>query len=814
MLRAAFHVLSLALVIPTALAQTNPPAQPPQPPQTGHEGHDHPAPVAPKPVLNQKHLTPIPFNQVKLRASMWTDRFEMNRTVSIPAVLDQCESTGRIKNFAIASGAEKGERKGKPYDDSDVYKAIEAIAYTLAQKKDLALEARADAIIEKIAAAQQKDGYLNTFYVDPAKRWTNIKDGHELYCAGHLFEAATAYATSTGKTKLLDVAKKLADHIDATFGPKKKLDPCGHPEIELALVKLSNATGEKRYATLAKFFVDQRGKLEGRTSFGEYAQDHKPLREQTEFVGHAVRATYLYSGAADVANATGDDTLIPPLEKIWRDVVDKKMYITGGIGSSAANEGAGKAFDLPNDGAYCETCAAIGMALWSHRMLLATGEAKYADIVERELYNAILSGVSVKGDKFFYDNPIASRGDKERKPWFETACCPTNLVRFLPSVSGLVFATSGKTLYVLQYIPCEADVTIADTKVHIRLDSTWPDKGNVNFKVDPEKNLDFAIRLRRPAWCKQVYYQHDLKEQEHASEFPGTEAGWELYERPYTTNDGGAAHFISPVRREHAAPEVTGNAGRVAICRGALVYAVEGIDNQGRARSLVLPADAGLPSVKDKADTVIGSFRSLIAKGLYVERGIDGKPAWKPCSMTLLPYWLCANRGPTEMTVWIAEKPEVAELPGEGPVVESGGVRISASHCSARDTLAALNDKALPKGRNDDTVVPRMSFWDHRGSKEWVQYEYPSAKQLSSSRVWWLDDAASGGSFRTPYDWTLLWRDGNEWKPVVLKGDGKYGSAADAWNAVEFEPVTTTALRLEVNARKDVSAGIYEWEAQ
>jgi DUF1680 family protein len=850
MLRSASLCLSLLLVSALGRAQdATPSAQTPaSPPVSTEKGP-------------QTHLAPVAFDQIKLREGFWSRKLDTNRKVTLEACLAKCEETGRIKNFAIAGGLEKGKHEGALYNDSDVYKVLEGLAYTLAFERDPALEARADLIIDKIASAQQKDGYLDTYYtlVEPDKRWTNIQSGHELYCAGHLFEAAVAYDRATGKKKLLEVAKKLADHIDATFGPGKKLDPCGHPEIELALVKLFKATNEPRYLTLAKFFIDQRGNLKPakksdkdkeakgnadkdksdtdaddddakdekkdpalakvnalkrkRPGFGEYAQDHKPLREQTEIVGHAVRAMYLYCGAADVAAETGDNTLLAPLETIWHDVVDKKMYITGGIGSSAKNEGFTKAFDLPNESAYCETCAAIGMALWNQRMMLATGEAKYGDIVEKEIYNGILSGVSSGGDAFFYDNPLESHGDHKRVPWFDCSCCPSNLVRFLPSIPGLVFATKGKSIYVCQYVPCDAVIEIAGTSVHIKMETDWPNSGKVKFTINPDKPVTFALKLRRPGWCETVYYEHDLKEREHSNDFPGGQSGWELYERQYEPNDGCVATFLAPVRREHAAPEVEADKGRVAICRGPMVYALEGIDNQGRALSVALPADAPLPSVDTKADPRLGATRILKGKGLTVDRAATGGRATKPFNLTFIPYYLWANRGPSDMRVWVPETPDLPEIAGEGPAADQNGAHVTSSHCWRGDTLLALNDGKVGAKSNDESI-PRLTFWDHTGTQEWTQYDFPAPKKLSSSKVFWYDDTGRGGTSgtRVPVGWRLAWRDGADWKPVNLKSGQTYGVALDGWNAVEFDPVETSAVRLEVDLQRGFSAGVLEWE--
>ena len=407
-------------------------------------------------------LRAVPFEKLHLADAFWGPKIETNRTATIEANLSQCETTGRIKNFAVAGKLVPGRHEGALFNDSDVYKVIEGIAYTLTSQRDAELEERADEIIDQIAAAQQPDGYLNTYYTlaEPHARWKNIQYGHELYCAGHLIEAAVAYKQATGKDKLLKVAERLADHIARLFGPDKRHEASGHEEIELALVKLWQATGERRFLDQARFFLDIRGRADGRKLFGEYAQDHKPVREQSEVTGHAVRAMYLYAAMADVAAATGDRELFASLERIWQDVVGRKMYVTGGIGPSAHNEGFTVPYDLPNDSAYAETCAAIGMALWNHRMFLMTGDGKYADVLEREVYNGLLSGVSLSGDRFFYVNPLGSKGGHHRVPWFDCSCCPTNIVRYIPGLGERIYATRDDELWTVLYAAGTAEVTL------------------------------------------------------------------------------------------------------------------------------------------------------------------------------------------------------------------------------------------------------------------------------------------------------------------------------------------------------------------
>ncbi|MCE9552128.1 MAG: glycoside hydrolase family 127 protein, partial [Planctomycetes bacterium] len=369
-------------------------------------------------------LTAVPFNEVKVQDEFWAPRIQTNREKSLPHNFAWCEQTGRISNFAKAGGLMPGKFEGIYFNDSDVYKVLEGASYSLADKPDAALEKTVDDVIAKIAAAQQKDGYLNTFFTlkEPGKRWNNLKDMHELYCGGHMIEAAVAHHRATGKKTFLDVAVKFADHLDQTFGPQKRHGVCGHEEIELALVKLYQATGQQRYLDLAKFFIDNRGDKSQREIWGAYHQDHMPVRKQSEIVGHAVRAMYLYSGTADVAASSGDPELIAAMDRLWRNVVQQKMYLTGGIGAKHEGEAFGDDYELPNDSAYCETCAAIGLALWAHRLNLMHGDAQYADVLEQLLYNGILSGVALGGERFFYVNPLASDGKHHRQPFFPCAC--------------------------------------------------------------------------------------------------------------------------------------------------------------------------------------------------------------------------------------------------------------------------------------------------------------------------------------------------------------------------------------------------------
>ncbi len=770
-------------------------------------------------------LTPVPFQDVKITDPFWSARIETNRTSTIEANLKKCAETGRIKNFAVCAKLEPGEHEGALYNDSDVYKILEGVAYSLSTHPDRDLEARADEIIDLIVAAQQPDGYLNTYWtlVKPNERWTNIRYGHELYCSGHMIEGAIAYFHATGKRKWLDCAIRLADCIDRTFGPNGKREPTGHPELELALVKLFHETNEARYLKLAEFFLDQRGDAEHHQLFGDYAQDHKPLREQREVVGHAVRAMYLYSGAADVAGITHDEKLWTALDAIWHDVVDRKMYLTGGIGPSASNEGFTVPYDLPNDTAYCETCASIGMALWNQRMFLATGDAKYADVVEREIYNGVLSGVSLSGDAFFYDNPLASKGQHARVPWFDCSCCPSNLVRFIPAIGERIYATRGDTLFVAQFIASEANVKLAGTDVAIRMKSGWPYDGSVSIAVDPAEEREFEVRVRWPSWCTApIGSRFDDSKTGERSDRPLTMRvvdGFLALRRTWRAGD--RLMFDCPMTPTLVKQDdrVTATLDRRALQRGPLVYCFEGADNAGSVRNFALGSNNGTSPfetswrIEDRVESAkLPNDAPAIAISGWSVKAVDGKREVEPAKLIGLPYCLWANRGKNEMVVWLPIEPELAELPGRGDSLSQNGAKITASHCWQNDTLAALNDGVLPTSSNDESI-PRLTFWDHRGTTEWVQYDFEKPTKLHSTSVFWFDDSGRG-SCRVPKSWRALSKDGDTWKPLVLASGSSYGVARDALQKVEFEPRDVESLRIEIEQQDSFSSGILEWRVE
>ncbi|MCK4998852.1 MAG: glycoside hydrolase family 127 protein, partial [Anaerohalosphaera sp.] len=626
----------------------------------------------------------VSFVDVRIGDDFWAGRIETNRTVTVPFDFKKCEETGRISNFAKAGGLVEGNFEGIYFNDSDLYKIIEGAAYSLKMHPDAKLEAYVDGVIDKIAAAQWEDGYLYTFYSlpkrQPEKRWTNVKDMHELYCAGHFFEGACAYYEATGKRKILDVAVRLADHIDSVFGEGKKVDVPGHEEIEIGLVRLYRVTDEERYLKLAKFFLDMRGETSKRKIYGAYCQDHLKVVDQREAVGHAVRAGYLYSGMADVAALTGDAGYVEAIKGLWENVVNKKLYLTGGIGARHAGEAFGDNYELPNGSAYNETCAAIANAMWNHRLFLLEGDAKYIDVLERVLYNGFLSGVSLGGNEFFYPNPLASKGGYQRQAWFGCSCCPSNVVRFVPSIANYVYAKDGTDVYVNLYMTSEAEIDRDGRVVKVRQETGYPWDGGVKIGVDPEKAGKFKLMLRVPGWARGDCVPGELYR--YADEGTGTVGikvngkvvryetvkGYAVISRKWKKGDVVEMDMPMGVRRVVCDERVKDNVGRVAIERGPIVYCLEGIDNQGGISNLVLDEGAKF-EVVDKPNLFDG-VRVIKAVARSLKIGEVDKIDSKKQEFTAVPYYAWAHRGAGEMAVWIAGT-DSAAVPLKKPTIAS-----------------------------------------------------------------------------------------------------------------------------------------------
>jgi uncharacterized protein len=613
----------------------------------------------------------VNFSQVEIQDNFWKPRIYTVSTVTIPVCITQTEiKTPRIRNFEKVA-AKKGEKhEGIYYDDSDVYKALEAIAYSLKNHPDKELEKKADEWVDKIAAAQLPDGYLNTYYTlgDITRRWTNMNN-HEDYCAGHLIEAAVAYYNTTGKPKLLNVAIRLANHLDSTFRLQNRQWISGHEEIELALVKLYGATGEKRYLDLADWYLQQRGKgyFSVQPEVQEYYQDRWPLKEQTKITGHAVRAMYLYTGAADVGAAKNDTGYMNAMKKVWEDVVYRNMYITGGIGSSGSNEGFTVDYDLPNEQAYCETCASVGMVFWNQRMNLLTGDSKYIDILERSLYNGALDGLSLKGDRFFYGNPLASTGNYSRSEWFGTACCPANIARLVESVGNYIYAKSNDALWINLFVGSTASFSIKNEKIQVKQETNYPWDGKVQISVIPGKKTDFELNIRIPGWADNqpvpgdTYHYSDKSYEKISISLNGIPVtckmvkGYAVIRKIWEKGDIVVLNLPTPVRRIVAIDMVSEDKNRVALQRGPLVYCFEHADNDGKAMNIVIPDN--ITFTPEYKPVLLNGVVVLQAEAPVIVVSANGLSAGSVNKkITAIPFFSWANRGEGQMQVWMPRK--------------------------------------------------------------------------------------------------------------------------------------------------------------
>ncbi len=622
-----------------------------------------------------QRMEPVSFSQVNINDSFWKPAMDKVATTTIQACIFQTETkTPRIRNFEKVARKKNEKHEGIFYDDSDVFKALEAIAYSLKNHPDAALEAKADEWIDKIAAAQLDDGYLNTYYTLGRlnERWSDMSM-HEDYNGGHMIEAAVAYFNATGKRKFLDVSIKWADHFDSTFGPNKRHWVTGHQELELALVKLYKATNDKKYLDLAKWLLEERGhKLAKGYTWTEwrdtaYAQDVVPVREQKEITGHAVRAMYMYTGAADVAALTGDVGYMNAMNTVWEDVVYRNMYLTGGIGSSGSNEGFSVDYDLPNEQAYCETCASVGMVFWNQRMNMLTGDSKFIDVLERSLYNGARDGLSLSGDRFFYGNPLASDGRHFRREWFGTACCPANIARLIASLGDYIYAKSDNALRVNLFVGSSTNVKIGKTDVAVAQTTNYPWDGNVSITVDPVKKSKFALQVRVPGWITGeavpggLYVFEDKKPTTFTITVNGKPAtytmnkGYAVIDREWKKGDKVSVSLPMDIKRVVSRPEIKQDEDRVALQRGPIVYCVEGADNGGQAWNVILPDNTSFET----------SFQSSLLDGVQViqfnapalQISSDGQSVKSESKkITAIPYYAWCNRGQNPMQVWLPRK--------------------------------------------------------------------------------------------------------------------------------------------------------------
>ncbi|HMM02418.1 MULTISPECIES: glycoside hydrolase family 127 protein [unclassified Dysgonomonas] len=754
----------------------------------------------------------VPFTDVHFTDEFWLPRMEINRTVSIPSAFHQCEINGRFDNFALAAGLIKGEHKGDfSFDDTDPYKIIEGASYSLAIKYDPKLDAYLDSVITLIAAAQEPDGYLTTCVTNKctrlsgwwgSSRWEKI-NSHELYNSGHLYEAAVAHYQATQKRTLLDVAIKNADLVCQVFGPNEgqKHVPSGHPIVEMALVKLYNITNDKKYLDMARYFVDETGRGTDGHRLSPYSQDHMPILEQNEIVGHAVRAGYLYSGVTDVASMQHDHKLFEAVNRVWDNMASKKLYIIGGIGSRAQGEGFGPDYELNNFNNYCETCASIANVYWNQRMFLATGESKYVDVLERALYNGLIAGVSLSGDKFFYGNPLASNGGFERAPWFGCACCPGNVTRFMASVPGYAYAVNKKDIYVNLFVEGNSKVKLDNNEVELVQKTKYPWDGDVSIEVVPSVSEKFALLVRIPGWAKNkpvpsdLYHYVDGANPDVKILVNGQDAkkrirgGYAVIEREWKAGDKISVHMDMPVRRVQAHKEVKYDEGLLSMERGPIVYALESIDQKkDYLFDVVIPRDSKIESHFEKS--LLNGVMVLEGNAYSVEKdSVNGSTVEKPFTFKAIPYSTWNNRGQGQLVVWTPETSQYA-IPKPEPTLASQAWQIGGW---------GYNDQFEPKS-SADINTPYHYWWLKAGTEESIGYKFKKPEKISSAEVYWLAFEHYDVIYKAPESWKLLYKDGNAWKEV--RNTSPYGTELDKYNKVTFDPVTTTELKMVVQLQK------------
>lgn len=767
---------------------------------------------------NDYPIVPVPFTQVEVTDSFWNPRIKLNHEVTIPHALEMCDS--RIENFRIAAGLSTGHfQTSYPFDDSEVYKVIQGASYALQYFDDPELEELLDSLIAIIALAQEDDGYIYTIRTidgDNAHpwigddRWVLVHElSHELYNIGHLLEAASAHYVATGKTNFLDVAIKAADCVDSAFGWGKIEDYPGHQEIEKGLVELCRVTRETRYLDLAKFFLDVRG------GGPEYCQAHLPVTEQEEAVGHAVRAVYMYSGMADIAAIMGEIPYMNAIDKIWEDIVSKKIYITGGIGASGGNEGFDEPYNLPNSSAYCETCASIGNIYFNYRLFLLHGQSKYIDVLERSLYNSMLSGISVSGDRFFYPNRLESTG-ADRQPWFECACCPSNITRIIPSVPGYVYAVRNDSLYVNLFMSNSANILLNEDTVRIRQYTNYPWEGNIGISVDIDNPASFTMLIRKPGWATEevipgdLYTFLDTLEESYTLLINGQtfsaplEDGYLVINREWSDGDSITYNLPFPVRKIFAKEDIVHDRERMVLQQGPLVFCSEWVDNPGIDVLYQSYDSAMIVESSFDEDLFFGTGR--LTSQVYNEE--------QEQTVHFIPYCLWANRGRGPMQVWLSvASPRV--LPDSLIIInEELGDFATTNYVSPWEDLTAIYDLYDPKSSADKGPAA-FGNWAADGSTvgqwNWVQYNLNQTFNITASDVYWWDD---NQGITLPDETYLAYYDVSTHDFVEIPGSKKYKSENeiewDKYNTTNFDPVTTDQIRLYFKGYTKAQ-GILEW---
>ncbi len=766
-------------------------------------------------------IRPVPFTAVEVTDSFWAPRIQTHHEVTVPYVLDQ--SSNYINNIYRAAGLKGGGYTGNaPFDDGFLYMMLVGASRSLQHFDDPSLETYLDSLITIIGMAQEEDGYLYTYRQIEGNsshpwvgsdRWVLVHDlSHELYDLAFLIEAGVAHYEATGKTSFLDIAVKAADCIDEAFGWGKIEDYPGHEAIEFSLVKLYRATGEDRYLDLAKFFLDVRG------GGPQYCQAHLPVVDQEEAVGHAVRAVFLYSGMADVAALTNDQSYIHAIDKIWEDIVQRKIYITGGIGATGGNEGFDDPYVLPNSSAYCETCASIGNIMYNHRMFMLYGDSKYADVMERSLYNSFLCGVSLSGDRFHYANPLASSGSHSRYAWHSCPCCAANLTRFMPSIAGLVYGVKADSLYVNLFISSTAGVEVDGTQVSLEQSTAFPYEGEVKINVDPETSRSFKILVRIPGWAGNtamyggLYRFTDLAEESLTFRVNGTvedytvDRGYAVFDRTWKTGDEISFTLPMKVRKILSDERIEGNRERFSLQRGPLVYCLEESDN---------PALETMDFRFDTGAEFVPFYEAGLLEGTEVLKGPARTRMGDTVEALLVPYHLWNNRERGKMEVWLSSQ-EFKPLPDSLILINlAAGDYASTNHVSDWEDLDAIFDLYDPQSSRDKGPAA-FGNWMYNGGTvgtwNWVQYTLHKKYWVSSSQVYWWDD---NSGITLPDECYLSWWD--EASSSFREIEGTRGTQADGtiqwdqYNTESFTPVLTDRVRLNFLGNSKAQ-GILEWK--
>ncbi|TWT42649.1 Non-reducing end beta-L-arabinofuranosidase [Botrimarina hoheduenensis] len=791
-------------------------------------------------------IRPVPFNEVEITSDFWRPRLITQRETLVPFAFERTKPG--VEHLRAArdhlAGAPTPDHRPHRFIDSDLYKVMEGAAYLLQLRRDPELEASLDELVDLIAEAQHADGYLypsHTTGVGTSRQMMGdapyefVVHSHELYNVGHMYEAAIAYYRATGKGKFLGVAKKSADHVYRVFfegdpeynGGQPVLQAPGHQEIELALVKLYRVTGEQKYLDMAQRFLEIRGVTYVPDGEGvmapTYAQQHAPVAEQDKAVGHAVRATYLYSAMADVGALTAKPELQRALERIWANIVDTRMHITGGLGAVHGIEGFGPEYELPNADAFNETCAAVGNVMFNYRMFLLHGDAKYLDVAEVALLNNVLAAVNLDGNRFFYVNPLEAdgkhpfnHGTPGRAPWFGTACCPSNLARLLPQVPGMAYAHNGDEVYATFYAASRTSLELSSGRLAIEQTTEYPNEGDIEFKLTPETPTRFCLLLRIPTWTSDRFVPGDLYHYAddcndkitllvNDEPYPvSVERGFAKVDRVWSRGDTVKLGLPMPVRVSECHSSVLANDQRIAFTRGPLVLCGEGVDNGGPVQRFFFKEPPRTTSATTSTATIAsGSFLqvALPAETVTAEGGVD------QATLNLTPYYAWNNRGVSSMCVWFPRTRDLAQfdplaLPDDSPFVE-----IAASHTFEEDALSAIADNHEPRWSSGNKST-RWSSRPRTGEPQWVEGRFANARRIRSVGVYWFDN---NKDVKTPEEWSLEVKREGSWSPMDLYVTDEYGTRVNQYNVVHpAAGLTCEAIRVNMTPQQDASVGILE----